>query len=205
MVNSISAGISSIVNKFDDWTNSEENYNKALNGEQVEDCQIFDLNLSTYSSDLKNFAQSYIDKYDSDKDASFNYSEFVNMCTNGAESAGGLKFAKSVNNFLSNKLGINIPSLQEKAALYDEMQTQFETFSFDKNADKINAGEFASVLYTADLDWDNYAQTGDVASSIDGKLNYNNYQGFSLITPGVDGYETLQGERQDFYDNFYAE
>jgi hypothetical protein len=25
-----------------------------------------------------------------------------------------------------------------------------------------------------------------------------------LITPGVDGYETLQGERQDFYDNFYG-
>ena len=88
MVNSISAGISSIINKFDDWTNSEENYNKSLNGEQVEDFQLFDLNLSSYSSDLKNFAQSYIDKYDADKDSSFNYSEFVNMCTNGAESAG---------------------------------------------------------------------------------------------------------------------
>ncbi len=203
MVNGIPAGINSIINKFDDWTNSEDNFNKSMNGEQVEEFQMFDLNLSSYSSDLKSFAQSYIDKYDEDKDASFNYSEFVNMCTNGAQSAGGLKFAKSVNNFLSG-LGINIPSLQEKAALHDEMQTQFGTFSFDSDAEKINAGEFASVLYTADLDWNNYAQTLDVASSIDGKLDYNNYQGFSLITPGVDGYETLQGERQDFYDNFYG-
>lgn len=204
MVSSVPSGIASIINKFDDWTNSKENADKLINGEQVEDFQMFDLNLSSYSSDIKDFAQGYIDKYDKDKDSSFNYSEFVNMCTNGAHSAGGLKFAKVVNDALMGVFGKSFASLQEKAALHDEMQTQFSAFSFDGDAEKINAGEFASVLYTADLDFENYAATGDVASSIDGKLSYEYYQGLAMITPGVDGYETLQSERQDFFDNFYA-
>lgn len=199
----ISSAISSIVDKFDNWTNSEENYNKSLNGEKVDDFQLFDLNLSTYSSDMKGFSQSYIDKYDKDSSSTLNYSEFVDMCSNGQESASNLKFAKFVNDFIKGFNGKGIESLQYKSDLYDMYQTQFSTFNFDGNDKDINAGEFASVLYTSDLDWENYANTLDVASSIDGKLNYNNYQGFALITPGVDGYETLQGERQEFYDNFY--
>ena len=197
------SGISAIINKFDDWTNSKENSEKLVNGEQVEGFQMFDLNLSTYSSDIKGFAQGYINKYDRDDDSSFNYSEFVDMCTNGAESAGGLKFAKVVNDALMGIFGKSFASLQEKALLHDEMQTQFGTFSFDDDSEKISAGEFASVLYTADLDLNNYAATGDVASSIDGNLSYESYQGLAMITPGVDGYETLQYERQDFHDTFY--
>lgn len=198
------SGISTIINKFDDWTNSKENADKLINGEQVEEFQMFDLNLSTYSSDIKDFAQGYIDKYDKDDDSSFDYSEFVNMCTNGAESAGGLKFAKFINEALMGIFGKSFTSLQEKAALHDEMQTQFGTFSFDDDSNKISSGEFASVLYTADLDFNNYVATGDVASSIDGSLSYENYQGLAMITPGVDGYDILQSERQDFFNNFYA-
>ena len=41
---------------FDNWSNSSENYNKASNGEKVEDFQLFKKDLSTYSSDLKKFA-----------------------------------------------------------------------------------------------------------------------------------------------------
>lgn len=197
------SGISAIINKFDDWTNSKENADKLVNGEQVDGFQMFDLNLSTYSSDIKGFAQEYINKYDKDEDSSFNYSEFVDMCTNGVESAGGLKFAKFMNDALMGIFGKSFTSLQEKAALHDEMQIQFGTFSFDEDSTKISAGEFASVLYTADLDLNNYAATGDVASSVDGNLSYENYQGLAMITPGVEGYETLQYERQDFYDTFY--
>lgn len=197
------SGISAIINKFDDWTNSKENADKLVNGEQVDGFQMFDLNLSTYSNDIKGFAQEYINKYDKDEDSSFNYSEFVDMCTNGVESAGGLKFAKFMNDALMGIFGKSFTSLQEKAALHDEMQIQFGTFSFDEDSTKISAGEFASVLYTADLDLNNYAATGDVASSVDGNLSYENYQGLAMITPGVEGYETLQYERQDFYDTFY--
>ena len=197
------SGISAIINKFDDWTNSKENADKLVNGEQVDGFQMFDLNLSTYSNDIKGFAQEYINKYDKDEDSSFNYSEFVDMCTNGVESAGGLKFAKFMNDALMGIFGKSFTSLQEKAALHDEMQIQFGTFSFDEDSTKISAGEFASVLYTADLDLNNYAATGDVASSVDGNLSYENYQGLAMITPGVEGYETLQYERQDFHDTFY--
>lgn len=192
------------INKFDDWTNSEQNYNKAMNGEQVEDFQMFDFNASSYSSDLKDFAQAYIDKYDGNNDSSMSYSEFVDMCTNGQMSSfelGWAKFADSVCSFF----GSTSEKYHEKAQMHDLMKTQFGTFSFDGNKNKINAGEFASVLYTADLDWDNYSQTGDIASSLDGNLDYMNYQGLAMITPEVEGYETLRDERKDFHDNFYAE
>ena len=201
MVNSIPSGH---INKFDDWTNSEQNYDKAMNGEQVEDFQMFDFNASSYSSDLKNFAQAYIDKYDGNNDSSMNFSEFVKMCTNGETSGfelGWAKFADSVCSFFGSKS----EKYHEKAQMYDLMKTQFGTFNFDGNENKINAGEFASVLYTADLDWDNYSQSGDVVSSLDGNLDYMNYQGLAMITPGIEGYETLRDERKYFHDNFYAQ
>ena len=191
------------INNFDDWTNSEENYNKTLNGEKVEDFKMFDFDVSTYSSDLKEFSQEYIDKYDADNDKNWNYSEFVNMATNSKESAAGLFLGKVANSVLSF-FGIKNNKTQEKAQMYDMFKEQFSTFSFDDNAKKINSGELASVLYSSDLDLENYAQTGDVASSIDGQLNYANYQTFPLLGIESDSYKVIQGERADFYDAFYG-
>ncbi len=188
---------------FDEWTNSEENYDKNIKGEKVDDFKMFDFNASTYSSDLKEFSQEYVNKYDQDKDGQWNQSEFINMATNGKDSYNSLVMAKVTNTFLS-LFGIKNQDLQTKSDQYDLLQEQFNTFNFDGDGSKINAGEFASVLYSSDLDLDNYAKTGDVASSIDGKLDYVNYQTYPMLDTESDGYKTIHKERSDFYNNFYA-
>lgn len=266
------------VQKFDEWSGGENNYNKALNGEQVEDFKMFDFNASTYSKDLKNFAQEYINAYDSDGDSNMSFSEFVSMSSNGFEDAELLQAANEVFEFnkgvyqdsvipqfdkdgdgelgleeFSAALGYDISSLDDatKGAvkdLFNSMNTElnpdnknqtlnagellvglnpdiqgldtatlkyqsdlynmytesFNDFDMDNNKDSINAGEFASMLYSADLDWENYANTGDVASSIDGQLNYLDYQTLPMITKGMAGYEALHQEKQDFYNHFYS-
>ena len=47
--------------EFDEWSGGDNNYNKAMNGEKVEDFKMFDFNPSSYSSDLKEFSQEYIE------------------------------------------------------------------------------------------------------------------------------------------------
>lgn len=192
------------INNFDNWTNSQENYEKSLNGEKVEDFKMFDFDSSSYSSDLKEFSQEYIDKYDKNKDENWNYSEFVDMATNSQESALGL-FCGKVANSVLNFFGIKNEKTQLKSDMYDLFKEQFSTFSFDDNAKKINAGEVASVLYSSDLDLQNYAATGNISSSIDGKLDYNNYQSFPLLGVESDSYKVIQTERSDFYNYFYGE
>lgn len=171
-----------IVEKFDDWTNSEENFEAAISGNEVEEFKMFDINLSTYSSDLKNFAQEYINLYDEDADGSWNIEEFINMATAGA--------------------GID-PANKEA---YENLYVQLFTGLNLNNKDAIiDAAEFASFLYTADVDWDNFSKTGgDVASSIDGSLDYTNYQAFSSLEPGTEQYENLQYQKKSFYESFYV-
>ena len=268
------------IEKFNEWTNSSENYAKNQNGEKVEDFEMFNFNASTYSSDIKGFSQEYINKYDADQDKNWNYSEFVDMATEGKENGDllsvadqlyslhkdayeenvigkfdkdgdkGLNFFEFLDsqNFFSFKgfgikkffqlknafegintqkepenkkqvldadelllattpdiEGIDTETLKQQSDLHKEMKKQFETFNFDSNAESINAGEVASVLYSSDLDLENYAATGDIASSVDGKLDYINYQTFPMFEKGSDGYNTIQRERSDFYNNFYAE
>lgn len=168
--------------KFDDWTNSEDNYEKSLAGEDVDEFTMFELDLSTYSSDLKEFAQEYIDKYDADGNGSWDKSEFIKMA--GAET--------------------DVPEGMEEdmEALYNQL---FTDLNIDDNKDEISAGEFASYLYAADLDWDNYKATDfDVASSIDGKLSYDNYQGLSGLDPNSDAHDVLQRHKKYFFDAYYA-
>lgn len=167
--------------KFDEWTNSEENYNKSIKGEEVDSFKMFNLDLSSYSSDLKDFSQEYIDKYDADGDGSWNKEEFISMATAGE--------------------GIPEQSSAEYTALYDQL---FSDLNLDDDKKTINAGEFASYLYAADMDWGNYAKTNDVASSIDGKLDYNNYQALSALDPNSNAHSTLQAQKQAFYDNYYT-
>ena len=68
---------------FNNWTNSSENYEKTFQkGQEVEEFQMFEFNASTYSSDLKDFAQEYIDSFDKDGDGSWNKDEFISMALN---------------------------------------------------------------------------------------------------------------------------
>ena len=167
--------------EFDNWTLDENNYNKSMAGEKVEEFQMFDLDISKYSTDLKEFSQAYVDKYDTSGDGVWDKSEFINMASGGEPIPKGME--------------------KEFNALYDQL---FEGLNLDDTKETITAEEYASFLYAADMDWDNYAKTLDVASSLDGKLDYNNYQGLSSLEFGSDAYNELQKQKQEFYDNFYA-
>lgn len=168
--------------QFNNWTNDENNYQNALNGKDVEEFQLFDLNLSTYSKDLKEFAQEYIDLYDTNKDGKWDKDEFVKMAMGNDSIPDGME--------------------DVYAAFFNK---NFDALNLDDDKDSINAGEFATMLYASDLDWNNYAQTGDVASSIDGKADYTQYQVYSSMVEGDNGFNVLKNERQDFYNAFYAE
>lgn len=167
---------------FEEWTSSEENLEKSLNGEKVDDFEMFELDLSSYSKDLKGFSQEYVNSWDSDGDGKWNKEEFISMSTSGQE----------------------IPEDQKDSmnAMFEKM---FNDLNLDDDKDSISAEEFATYLYASDMDWDNYAKTGDVASSIDGKLNYDNYQAFSALESDSNAAKTLKNERLDFFNNFYAE
>ena len=172
---------------FDNWTNSTENYNKALNGEKAEEFEMFKANdLQTYSSDLKKFSQDYISMWDADGDGSWSKDEFIAMSTGGE--------------------GIPTDVPQDVQSQYVQLfDALFANLNLDDNKDSINSGEFASYLYASDMDWDTYAQTGDVSSSVDGKLDYTTYQGLASIMEGDAGFEVLQNEKADFYNYFYAQ
>ncbi len=170
------------IDEFDEWTNSEENYEKFIEEKPVDEFEMFDFNAKTYSKDLKNFAQEYLDKYDEDNDKVMNKSEFIKMASGGEE----------------------IPKEPETQfnALYDDL---FANLNLDENADYINAGEFASFLYMADLNLDEYINqlgTGNVDFSalLDAKLDYGNYQAISSITNN----STLNSMKSDWYNSFYA-
>ena len=98
--------------------------------------------------------------------------------------------------------GIDEENKEEYEVLYNQL---FTNLNIDDNEDVINAAEFASFLYTADVDWDNFNKTnGDVASSIDGKLDYLNYQTFSSLEKGTKLFEDHQYQKEEFFTNFYA-
>lgn len=162
---------------FDIWTVNDTNYEKVVdgNGVSIEEFEMFDFDAPNYSKDLKEFAQEYINKYDSNNDGNWNYDEFTNMSTGG--------------------YGID----QEDTALYEEL---FNNLNLDDDKQSVSAEEFASFLYVADLDLDKYIETGEVASSLDGKVNYLNYQ--FLPDPSLNMIDWVQSEKQSFYDNFYV-
>lgn len=45
----------------------------------------------------------------------------------------------------------------------------------------------------------------DLASSLDGKLDYADYAVYSSLLPGDEGYDVIRSHREGFYNNFYAE
>lgn len=169
--------------KFDDWTNSEDNYNKFLAGEKTDGFKMFDIDLSTYSSDLKDFAQDYIDKFDENGDGKWNKAEFIKMATGNAD--------------------IPVKNRKEYMALFDQL---FDDLNLNDKKYTIDAGEFASFLYASDMDWDGYSKDSSqgIAPYIDGELDWVNYQSFSSLEPGSENYDNLQYQKKEFFDNFYA-
>lgn len=259
------------IDRFNDWTNSEDNYNNAVNDKEVEEFQMFDLNLSTYSSDLKQFAQEYISKFDSDEDELWNFDEFAEMATNGEINVKQMKVANEIYNmyidnykngivaeydkdgdgewsraeFLASQ-GIDINTLTEaelegwneafdqfniyggetvdaseilmvanknsikkleEMKYYSDMSNMLQDSykALDLNGDgSVDAAEFASQLYVADLDLEKYVETEfDVSQSIDGKLDYIQYQALSSLSSDTPGFSKMQELKQDFYNNFY--
>ncbi len=83
--------------------------------------------------------------------------------------------------------------------------TQYSELDLD-NDGQVSSGEFATMLYASDVDWDNFKATGgDVASSIDGKLDWENYQAYSSLDPSTEQGQNLKMQRLAFFDNFYAQ
>ena len=73
------------VASFDNFTVSEEAYNNYVNNGKDAEFKMFDLNLSTYSKDIKEFAENYITAYDEDGNHVLDENEFMKMATQGAE------------------------------------------------------------------------------------------------------------------------
>lgn len=169
------------VKNFDNWTNSEENFNKAVSGEQVEDFQLFEFNAPTYSKDIKNIAQEYINLYDENGDGEWNKEEFVKMALGGQEIPAGLEDAYA-----------------------DLFGKAFDDLNLDDKKDSINSAEFASQLFIGDLDLQKFADTdGSLVDSLDGKINYVQYNLNS--DPDYVNYDYVQDLKSAFYNNFYAD
>lgn len=257
------------VDGFDAWSGSIE---------AQDEFTMFGLNLSTYSKDLNNFAQSYINKYDADEDSNMNFEEFVQMASNGEQSAQLLSVASelynlyknvyeeqiipqndkdddgalNVNEFLialghdpntideqtrkdveevfntyntdsiegnENQLlsadellvglnptlnGIDSQTLKTQTEMFDLFNTQYSELNLNGD-EQVSSEEFATMLYASDVDWEKYEATkGDVASSIDGKLNWENYQAYTSLNSSTEQGRNLLMQRMAFFDNFYG-
>lgn len=99
----------------------------------------------------------------------------------------------------------DMPKLNEMYAdyvTYEDAGKLFDRLNLDNDNTRISAEEYASELYLSDLDMDTYGATGNIAAALDGKLNYGTFQ----TLPFLDGSskEFIDGEKIDFYNNFYA-
>ena len=165
--------------EFNNW-NSMENGNKFLAGENIDDFEMFDFNPSTYSKDLKEFAQDYIDLYDEDKNGQWDYDEFYNMATDG----------------------VDVPPEQEEQ--YKQMfKALMGNMNLDGDGENITAEEFAAELFASDLDLEKFAQTdGSLVDSLDGKVNFFQYN--ANADPSNPNYDYIQFLKADFFEHFYG-
>ena len=194
---SVNGNISQIVQKFDEWSGGENNYNKAMNGEQVEDFKMFDFNSSTYANDLQNFAQEYINAYDSDGDSNMSFSEFVSMSSNGFENADLLQSANEVFEF-------------NKGVYQDSVIPQF-----DKDGDgELGLNEFSTALGydLSSLDAETKGAVKDLFNSMNTELNPENKNqtlnaGELLVCLNTDiqGIDTATLKYQSDLYNMYTE
>lgn len=164
--------------ELDKWANSSENYNSFINGEQVEDFQLFDYNslgdsrderISGYKQEINQFAQDYINQYDIDGNNSLDIEEFTNMQ------------AQAYKETFGEELDTNIVA--------ENLQQQFNSLnSLDQDSSAISSKEFAAFLGVAD------SQDG----LNDGIISYSNFN----TVPQQNGYETaLKNHYKDFFNN----
>ena len=189
--------ISNRAQQFDKWTNSEENYNKALKGEKPEEFQVVDMNGDKpYNQALKDFAQEYINIFDKNADGKWNFDEFMDM------SCGELieQEMESYKEFCDEEQLTDIKK-DLKNLLAPSNKMYFDNLNLDDKKDEINAGEFATMLLMGDLNLDKYMEYGISSDSVDGKVDYSQYQAISGDTTT----KWIQNERKDFYDYFYAD
>ena len=165
---------------FDNWTNSSENYNNFINGGQVEDFQLFDYNslgdtknerISGYKQELNQFAQEYIDQYDSDGNSSLDMDEFINMQ------------AQSYKETFGEELNTDAETVAYG------LQQQFNSLNaLDQDSSSISANEFAAFLGVAD------SQDG----LNDGIISYSN---FNTVPQQNGYETALKNHYNDFFNN----
>lgn len=142
------------INKFEEWTSGDKNYNKFLNEEKVEDFQMFEFEGSSYIGDLKDFSQEWIDKYDADEDKNLNYNEFVSLANDGQIEADTLSTADKMYNDLQEENGSSYDKDGDKGISFKEfldsenLMTK-EGFSFKKFFKK--AKDFNAMNQTKEM------------------------------------------------------
>ena len=167
------------VEAFDNWSNSQDNYNKFLSGEQIEDFQILDYNslgnssdekISGYKKEINQFAQNYINQYDINNDGKLSLDEFENMQ------------AQSYREIFGEELDLTSNDVSQG------LKQQFNALnSLDNDSSSISSQEFAAFLGVADT------QDG----LTDGIISYTNFN----TVPMQNGYETaLKNHYKEFFN-----
>lgn len=175
---------------FSDWANSNNNYNNFLNGGKVDDFQMFDYQSlgstpeergEKYGQEIEKFAQSYINKYDSNSDKSLDFNEFVNMQIESFEDM----FGESPD--LNNEL----------LTMFGEQFSQLSSINNDeKYIDEYGLKSLLGLNQNADVDKyiDKYDTDGD------GKLSFEEYKKYNEET-----YKNLYGQEIDWDSNSLLE
>lgn len=175
---------------FSDWANSNNNYNNFLNGGKVDDFQMFDYQSlgstpeergEKYGQEIEKFAQSYINKYDSNGDKSLDFNEFVNMQMESFEDM----FGESPD--LNNEL----------LTMFGEQFSQLSSINNDeKYIDEYGLKSLLGLNQNADVD--KYINKYDTDG--DGKLSFEEYKKYNEET-----YKNLYGQEIDWDSNSLLE
>ncbi len=163
--------------KLNNW-NSNDNMDAYCAGEEIDDFAMFDYDKETYINDIKNFAQEYINKYDSDGNGVLSFEEYSEMLSEG--------FDEEYND-----------------AFNTAYQTLFEDFQMDSDKESISADELASQFLISDIDWDNLGDK-DYLDGVDGKLNFVAYNTIAA-DPSLEGYDNTVDARKFLYNKYIAE
>lgn len=190
--------------KLDAWSNSSQNYQEYIGGNQVEDFSIFDYQSlgdtpevrgKAYGEQVQYFAQDYLNQYDTDADGEMNYSEFVDMQQKAEIEAFGesapTEITEEDKSLLDGTMS-GLKSFLNKALtvlkVNENYQTQFEQLSTLDSEDSttISAQEYGAFIGVAD---------GQDDKGIDGNITYENFQ----TAPMQEGYdEALKNYYNDF-------
>lgn len=164
--------------EFAKW-NKDNNENVKNNGadiSQVEDFTISDKAAvsSTYLNNFENFAQQYVNKYDTDKNGTISYDEYSAM--SDYEGKG--------------------QSDDVKKKLFDDMQ-------MDDDKTSISTKEFVAHFMTTDVDYKNLNKDSSPENAMDGKINFETYNSFGNDINSSD-YQNEVNIRQSFYNRKYS-